>query len=52
MKIKNPHKISFENHKLQMRSEAVIEYDPVVEWDTLCKNVKNFWVDLFEDISE
>ena len=52
MKIKHPHKITPENYKPSLKPDQAERYDPIFEWDNLCKNVKSFWEDLFEDTKD
>ena len=52
MKIKGHHKVLPRHHDPPHHPEKSDDFDPVLDWDNLCKNVKNFWEDLFEDISD
>jgi hypothetical protein len=52
MKIKGHHKVPRNHHHDTPPQGNSDGFDPLLDWDNLCKNVKNFWEDLFEDIIE
>jgi hypothetical protein len=52
MKLKGHQKVLQNHHDAPRPPEKPDGYDPMLDWDNLCKNVKNFWEDLFKDIIE
>jgi hypothetical protein len=52
MKIKGHRKVLPDHRDAPSHHDKSDGFDPLLDWDNLCKNVKNFWEDLFEDLTE